>query len=244
MPCPLVGGRAALALAPLVALAFAACGSGVGPGLPCEEIGLEACEEIARFRCDGEAWTLLGDCHYSCVDAPPVTHTSVAGNETWTCEEGPHVVSGVLAVPAGGSLTVEAGAQIRIQRGARVDSTPTSRVILDGTSGAPVLVTSDDETQGGYGSITQGGLNLFATDPGAAPSEVRSAIVERGVHGVAVLGLSTARSAPVITESTFRDHEAWGILVRGCEAGASVPDYEADENRFFANGEGAVSSCQ
>lgn len=224
---------------------LSACGGGL-EGTPCEDIGAEACEETALFRCNGEEWLKQGDCSWQCLEgAAPNVHTEVGAGEVWSCEDGPHVVSGVLTVPDGQTLTVAAGAEIRIERGGRIDTTASSAVVAEGTEGTPILVTSDDGTGGGFGAMNQGGLNLFARASAADASHLAHVIVERGLHGISVLGLSAENVAPVLEGCTFRDNEGWGVLVRGCQGEVSIPDYEGSfDNRFFENGEGAVSSCQ
>ncbi len=211
-------------------------------GLPCDTIGEEQCEEQVLIRCNGEEWYKVADCDHSCVDGPGTMHDALSGDETWACADSPHVVEAVLTVPDGATLTVETGAEVRIVRGSRIDTTPSSQLVAAGVEGAEVLFTSDDNTQGGFGGLNQGGLNLFA-GPDAA-SVLDYVIIERAVHGLGVLGLDGSNQAPAITNSTFRDNEHWGILVRGCVGDVAVPDFAQGNNRFYENGDGPVSECQ
>lgn len=211
-------------------------------GLPCETIGEEVCEDTFLLRCNGTEWLKLADCDHTCVEGTGTLHTELAGDETWACEDSPHVVDRVLTIPDGATLTVTAGTEVRVVRGARIDTTPSSQLVATGVEGAEVLFTSDDNTQGGFGGLNQGGLNLFG-GPDAA-SVLDFVIVERATNGIGVLGLSADNDAPDIQNSTFRDNEGWGILVRGCVGTVDIPDFEQANNRFYENGEGAVSTCQ
>lgn len=234
----------------ILAYALVVVASGCGPktleGLDCEVIGDEACEITALYVCDGQRFQKVADCHRQCVVRPATEHPeeALAGDQTWTCAESPHLVTRVLTLAGGASLTIEPGTEVRFAPGARIDTTPESRVVAEGTQGAPILFTSDDETKGGWASLNQGGLNLFVRPEGEEPSVLRHALVERAVNGVGLLGLEDGKSIPIIEDSQLRDNLTWGVVVRGCVGDPAIPDLEGSGNLFINNGEGAISGCQ
>lgn len=240
--------RAPLAFVSVVVFALAGCGPTVLEGSPCDAVGDEVCETTALYVCDGNRYQKVADCHRQCVVGPPTEHTeeALAGQQTWTCADGPHLVTRVLALTDGATLTIEAGAEVRFANGARIDTSPQSRLVAEGTASAPILFTSDDETKGGWGSLNQGGLNLFVRAEGEEPSVLRHALVERAVNGVGLLSLEDGKQPPVIEDSQLRDNLTWGVIVKGCVGAPAIPDLEAEEtgNLFINNGDGAISECQ
>lgn len=242
--------RAARAFATslFLVVALASCGPKVLDGLPCDTVGEEACETTALYVCDGNRFQKLADCHRQCVVRLPSEHSeeALAGSQTWSCADGPHLVTRVLTLQDGAELTIEPGTEVRFAPGARIDTTPTSRLVAEGTAGAPILFTSDDETEGGWASLNQGGLNLFVRGEGDAPSVLRYALVERAVNGVGLLGLEDGKQPPVIENSQLRDNLTWGVIVKGCVGEPTVPALDGEEtgNLFINNGEGAISDCQ
>lgn len=231
---------------------FLLCGSTIGMGCdgslvgqPCErdELGMTTCEEEALLTCEGDReWVLTSACDQSCTIGPGTSHSEISGDETWTCLSGPHRVDAVLTIPAGATLSIEQGTHIEVAVGSRIDTTPTSFVDAVGVDGAPIVFTSSSGTTAGYGSLNQGGLNVFASSSGS--SRLDHVIIERAIHGLGVLGLATDIAGPSIQNTTLRDNEGWGILIRGCNGDVVIPDYTENQNRFFGNGEGEVSGCQ
>ncbi len=224
-----------------------ACGPKTLQGLACDTVGAEACEATSLYVCDGQAYQEVAACHRQCVVSLPTLHEeeTLAGAQTWSCAEGPHLVTRVMSLSDGAELSIEAGAEVRFASGARIDTTASSRVVAEGTQTAPILFTSDDETKGGWGSLNQGGLNLFVRPAGEAPSTLKHVLVERAVNGVGILSLEDGQSVPVIEDSQLRDNLTWGVIVRGCVGTPTLPDLEAEEsgNLFINNGDGAISSC-
>jgi hypothetical protein len=223
-----------------------ACGPKVLEGSPCETIGEQTCEALALHQCDGSQWVRINECHHDCYIATPRAHdeTSLSGDNTWTCAEGPHLVTQAMTIADGASLTIEPGTAVRFAQGARIDTTPASRLTADGTQSAPILFTSDDETIGGYGSANLGGVNLYVRNDGGEASSLKWALVERAVNGVGLLGLEDGATLPAIEDNAFRDNQSWGVILRGCVGEPTPPDLEAAGNLFLNNPEGAISACQ
>jgi hypothetical protein len=120
---------------------------------------------------------------------------------------------------------------------------PEGRIVVDATSGAPVLVTSNNGQQAGFGAPGTGGINVFAAAGGLEPSLLRHVIVERGYNGLGVFGLSATAVPPTVENSTLRDNQDFGIVLGCDELDAPVPDFAAAGNQFFENGEGDVAAC-
>jgi len=242
------------AFVPTVVVSVASVGVGVGSGCgpqsqvgrPCETAGEELCEGVARLRCDGARYALLAPCHHECVEGEGVRHEQgeLTADETWTCEEGPHVVNGQVIVAAGAILTIDAGALLRLTPSSTLDVDPEGRLVIDATAGGPVLVTSDNGQQAGFASSRSGGINVFAVGSGVEPSLLRHVIVERGHNGIGVFGLSASSTPPVLDNCTLRENQGLGILIGCDEPDAPVPDFAAAGNLFFNNGGGDVGSCQ
>jgi hypothetical protein len=242
--------RRLVAIVPVVLVAVppvaaVGCGAKSLVGAPCDNAGEEICEELALLRCDGTRYALLADCHHECVTADAVVHEqgTIETDETWTCAAGPHVVNGRFAVGPGVTLTIEPGASVRLNPSSFIDVDPEGRVVVDATSGAPVLLTSNDGQQAGFGAPAVGAINVFASAGGLQPSLLRHVIVERGYNGLGVFGLSATRVAPTVENCTMRDNQDFGIVVRCAEFDAPIPDFAAAGNQFFENGEGDVSPC-
>lgn len=227
-------------------LAVASCGPGGSELLPCDTVGEQQCEGLSLLTCDGTEWVETTACHHQCVPNAPraVSATSLDADESWACEDGPHLVENALTVADGVTLTIAPGAEVRFAPGARIDTTQTSRLVADGTAEAPILFTSDDETIGSYGSANLGGVNLFVRSDDGEPSSLKHALVERAVNGVGLLGLEDGRTPPVVEDTSLRDNQNWGVILRGCVGEPAVLDLEGAGNLFFNNGQGAISACQ
>ncbi len=229
----------------VAALALSACPKGSVIGEPCPEPGEELCEGPVKIRCDGQVFAELAPCHSDCLDADlSVAHEQevIDADTTWTCLEGAHVVSGTVNVAEGATLSIEPGSSVRIDPSSRIDVDAAGRVVVDASAAAPVVITSNNGQRAGFGSASSGGLNVFATD--GDPSILRHLIVERGIQGLGVFGLSATKTAPVIEDCTFRDNENFGIKIACDAVDAPVPDFAADGNQFFENGAGDVSACE
>lgn len=237
-----MSGLVCRSLALVWLVAIAACDPGSLVGQPCTEAGESPCEGDALLRCDGRYYVKLADCALECRgDVALVTHSAglLTADETWTCEEGPHLVSGIITVADDVTLTILAGAQLRLELASRVNTDPLGRIDSLGTAAAPVLVTSDNGEKPGFGAGAEGGLNVFAIAAGE-PSRLQHTIVERGIHGIGVFGLSADTTAPVVDNCTLRDNEVFGLLL-GCNGDPVLPDFTATNN-FFGNGTD-VSEC-
>ena len=213
-------------------------------GQPCAEVGEDVCEGDQLLRCDGKFYIVLAPCAGQCIESKAeIAHDgdSLAADETWSCADGPHSVSGTITVADDVTLTIEAGALLRLQPASRIATTRAGRVESNGTAEAPILFTSANGLSGAFGAGAEGGLNIFAVETGE-PSVVEHTIIERGIHGLGVFGLSSSADPPVVRNNTFRDNENFGVLVTCDEDAAPIPDFEADGNQFFNNG-GEVSSC-
>lgn len=224
---------------------LAGCPPGSLVGQPCAETGEEVCEGDQLLRCDGRYYRVLAPCAYKCIEAKAeVAHTGdpVSADETWSCTDGPHLVEGVITVADDATLTIEAGALLRLQPASRIATTRAGRVESLGTAEAPILFTSKNGLSGGFGAGAEGGLNVFAVETGE-PSVVEHTIIERGIHGLGIFGLSSNADPPVVRNNTMRDNENFGFLVICDEAAAPIPDFAADGNLFFNNG-GEVSDCE
>jgi hypothetical protein len=223
-----------------------ACGPTVLEGSPCETIGDQTCAALALHQCDGSQWVRVTDCHHECYIAAPTAHddTQLAGDVTWACEDGPHLVTQAMTISDGASLTIAPGTEVRFAPGARLDTTPSSQLVIDGLLAAPILLTSDDETVGGYGGGNLGGVNLYVRADDGDASSLTWALVERSINGVGLLGLEDGKELPTIENNTMRDNQNWGVLLRGCVGEPTPPDLEGAGNLFFNNGQGAISPCQ
>lgn len=233
-----------LALACAAAL-LAACPPASLVGQPCAEVGQDVCEGDQMLRCDGKFYIVLAPCAGECIAGKDeIAHDGVnlTADETWSCADGPHAVSGTVTVADDVTLTIEAGALLRLQPASRIDTTRAGRVESVGTAEAPILFTSANGLSGGFGAGAEGGLNIFAVETGE-PSVVEHTIIERGIHGLGVFGLSSNADPPVVRNNTLRDNEKFGIFVTCDEAAAPIPDFEADGNQFFNNNGGDVSTC-
>ena len=224
----------------------AACGPKSVIGRSCETAGEELCEGTQRIRCDGTRYVELAPCSYQCVEAEGVQHEQgeLTNDETWACADGPHIVNGNVTVAAGATLTIEAGTQLRLTPSSTLNVDPEGRIVVEATSGGPVLVTSDNGQQAGFAASGSGGINVFAVADGVEPSILRHVIVERGRNGIGVFGLSATSTPPVIENCTLRDNLGLGIIVGCDEPDAPVPDFVAAGNQFFDNGGGEVGTCQ
>lgn len=234
----------------------ASCGpTGPTPGGRCtDDDDFDVCFERSTMRCTNGFYVVLAECTASCpanLD-PVVTHEQleVTGDETWTCLEGTHLVTGTVTVREGATLTLEPGARVRIDPSSHIDVEPGARIVIDALPFAPVIMTSNNGQSAGFGTSTSGGLNVFAAEVGE-PSVLRNLIVERGIHGLGLFGLSTAARTPIVQNSTFRDNENFGVKVACAEEDFVIPDFEAacsgdDQpcgNNFFGNGRSPVSAC-
>lgn len=227
-------------------------------GEPCgpdDEAG--PCEGTQKLRCNGRFYEIQAPCHFDCLEELPLVpheQETIAQDTTWACGAGAHVVTGTVIVGAGATLTIEPGASVRIDPSSRIDVDADGRVVVDATAGAPVTVTSNNGEAAGFGSSTSGGLNVPATEAPALGSILKHLIVERGIHGLGIFGLSSTTVPPLVQDCTFRDNQNFGIKVACAEADAPVPDFAAScadagadarvcGNQFFGNGVDEVSSC-
>lgn len=232
----------AVALVALATVATSACPPGSLIGQPCAVAGDDPCEGDAQLRCDGAVYVKLADCAVKCRgDVVQVTHTAgtITADETWTCEEGPHLVSGVITIAADVTLTIAAGTQVRLDPASRINADQAGRVDSLGDPNAPILLTSNNGEKPGFGAGAEGGLNVFAVETGE-PSRLVHTIVERGTHGIGVLGLSDDATPPVVENCTLRDNENFGLLLT-CNGDPELPDF-ATANQFFGNG-APISAC-
>ena len=199
----------------VVAFLLSACPKGSLIGEPCPEPGEELCEGPVKVRCDGQVFIALAPCHSDCLEAgTTVAHEqeNIASDTTWACLDGAHVVTGIVTVAPGATLTIEPGSSLRIDPSSRIDVDPAGRVVVDASAAAPVVITSNNGQRAGFGSQSgSGGLNVFATD--GDPSILRHLIIERGIHGLGVFGLSSTKTAPIVENCTFRDNENFGIKI-------------------------------
>jgi hypothetical protein len=232
-------------LATLVASFLGACAPGTLVGKNCTDLGEETCEGTAPLRCDGRRWVQLGVCAGRCAVGPGTTHdeTEITEDTTWTCAESNHVVTGTLTVNAGVVLTIEPGALIRVATGSSLVADQEARIVAEGTNLLPILITADNEVRGGFGGLASGGLNIWVNKT-AEPTVLKNVIVERAIHGLGLFGLEEGEAPPVMEDNTFRDNVNFGILLRACVGEPPIPDFEADGNLFFTNGEAGVSDCQ
>ena len=230
----------------VVTSVLSGCPSNSLLGEPCPEPGAELCEGPSKIRCDGQVFVESAPCHFDCLDrATTVAHEQefIDNDTTWTCLEGAHVVTGTVNVAAGATLTIEPGSSVRIDPSSRIDVDPAGRIVVDAPPAAAVVITSNNGQAGGFGSTASGGLNVFATD--GEPSVLRHLIIERGIQGLGISGLSPTKTPPIVEDCTFRDNTNFGIKI-ACEGAPpfAIPDFEGDGNQFFENGEGAVSACE
>lgn len=221
----------------LVVAACAGCPNTL-VGAPCDAIGEETCEGTAPLRCDSRRWQKLGECSAACVQGPLQLHeeTEVADDATWTCAEGKHVIDATITVAAGKTLTIEEGAIVEVAQGARVDAAPEGRIVAEGSALVPILFQSKDNVLGGYGGLSQGGVNVWANRD-AEQSRLVNVIISQAIHGLGVFGLADGVDPPVVEDSTFRDNLNYGILIRGCQGEPDIPDFFAAGNQFFTNNE-------
>lgn len=236
----------AVSCAFLCAVGLSACPSGSLIGEPCSDGGKEVCEDTVLIRCDGQVYVKLADCASQCIEGKdPVDHTGgIDANETWTCAEGPHVVKETMTVGNDATLTIEPGAVVRLVPASRINTLTAGRVVAKGTPNATILVTSDTGEAASFGGLTEGGINVVAVQDGE-PSHIEHVIIERGIHGLGVFGLSSVATAPTVKNNTFRDNENYGIVLQPCgEADPPIPDFVEDGNQFFRNGAGDVSPCE
>ena len=236
--------RAFVLGAPVVIVAFGAAGCPPASliGQPCAVAGDDPCEGDAQLRCDGQVYVKLADCAVKCRgDVPLVTHTAgiISSDETWTCEDGPHLVSGVITVANDVTLTILAGTQVRLDPASRINTELAGRIDALGDPNANILLTSQNGEKPGFGAGGEGGLNVLAVDTGE-PSRLENTIVERGTHGIGVFGLSDDATPPVIDGCTLRDNEEFGLLL-GCNGTPELPDFVTGNN-FFGNGTD-ISEC-
>lgn len=238
--------RAMNTLVRLLAFAVVVAATGCPPasliGQPCAEAGESPCEGDALLRCDGTVYLKLADCAFECRgDVPLVTHTAgnITADETWTCEDGPHLVSGIITVAADVTLTILPGVQIRLDPASRINTDLAGRIDSLGEANAPILVTSNNGEKFGFGAGSEGGLNVIAVESGE-PSRLEHTIVERGIHGIGIFGLSNDATPPVVDNCTLRDNGEFGLLL-GCSGTPDLPDF-ATGNNFFGNGTD-ISEC-
>ncbi len=231
--------RGLVSLVPLVMIAGCPPDSLVGQ--PCDTPE-DKCEGDTLIRCDGSYFILLAPCAVECRgDVVVTTHDGlIEADETWTCLDGPHLVTGQLTVQPDVTLTIEQGTHIRMDPASRLNIDSAARIEANGVIEAPILVTSNTGESAGFGAGSEGGINVFAADSGD-PSVLRHTIIERGIHGLGLFGLANDTTPPVIEDCTFRDNENFGILLQ-CNGEPEVPDFTAN-NLFFTNGAGDVSEC-
>lgn len=236
--------RVALAASSVATALLGACPPASLEGQPCAEAGEEQCEGDALLRCDGRFYLRLADCAVQCKgEEAQVTHSgTISADETWTCAEGPHLVStGTLAINDGVTLTIEPGTQVRLDPAARISAGAGGRVDALGDVNAPILVTSNTGEIGGFGDGDEGGINVSAVQSGE-PSRIEHTIVERGIHGVVLFGLAEDATPPIVENSTFRDNQRFGVVLLCNGDDVEVPDFTAT-NQFFGNEGGDVSGC-
>ena len=247
--------RVAVVVVAVSLVAVSGCGPQSLEGQPCT--GADdpdvVCEERLQLRCNSQIYVRQSDCSSECTEgAPEVPHQGdISASQTWACETGVHIVTGLINVAAGATLTVAPGAAIRVDPSSRIDVDPAGRFVVDAPDLQKVLVTSNNGEGGGFGASSSGGINVFASE--GEPSIVRGLIIERGIHGLGVFGLSTTTATPVIQNSTFRDNQNFGIKVTCDELDFVVPDFTAAcadvadgapcGNAFFGNGLAEVSTC-
>ncbi len=199
-------------LASLAALAAVACAEPAAPGL-CPADG-------DRTGPTPHAWTLDGD------------------DLVWTAEASPHVVTGVLSVPAGETLRIEPCAEVRFEADAGLEATlPGSRLEILGEPGAEVTLSGQDGARW---------ADLHVAAPASA--ELRHARLRGGgadpTHGhptLLVRGTGDIPTARPVLVDTVEVTDSWGpglvveqvagfaegsagLVVRGAgQGGAGVP---------------------
>jgi hypothetical protein len=210
-------------------------------GQPCDTPG-DQCEGDKLIRCDGSYFIELAPCAYECRgDAVVTTHDGlITADETWTCLDGPHLVTGQVTVQPDVTLTIEQGTQIRMDPASTLNIDRLARLDALGVVEAPILVTSNTGEIAGFGLGAQGGINVFAVETGE-PSVLQHTIIERGIHGLGVAGLADDTTPPVIEDCTFRDNQRFGIILQ-CNGDPEV-NFSENGNLFFTNGDGDVSEC-
>lgn len=233
----------AVVVAPFVTVLVAGCPPDTLVGQPCAAPADGPCEGDRLLRCDGRFYIELAPCAFECrPQEAQVTHDgALATDETWTCEEGPHLVTGQFSVPADITLTIDPGAHIRLDPASRINVDIAGRIDALGVVESPILVTSNTGEAAGFGAGAEGGINVFAVEDGE-PSVLQHVIIERGIHGLGLFGLADNATPPVVEDCTFRDNENFGILVLCNGDAVAVPDFTAN-NSFFTNGAGDVSEC-
>lgn len=241
-------------LAAAVTACVAACGPRSQEGQPCTgpDDPDTLCEERVQLRCNSQIYVRQSDCSSECSEGvAEVAHQGdITSSQTWACEAGIHVVTGLINVAAGTTLTVAPGALVKINEASRIDVDRAARFVVDAPDLQKVLVTSANGEAGGFGASSSGGINVFASE--GEPSILRGLIVERGIHGIGVFGLSSTTATPVIENSTFRDNQNFGIKLGCDEIDFVPPDFSATcgdvaegqpcDNSFFGNGDD-VSAC-
>src|SRR5690606_12341037 len=85
---------------------------------------------------------------------PTVHEGDVDGNEVWTADTGPHIVSQNVNVRGGATLTIEPCAEVRVAAGKNLfvayPGTPNEgTLIVEGTADKPILITGQDGARWG-----------------------------------------------------------------------------------------------
>ncbi|MDD5251261.1 MAG: hypothetical protein PHT12_01335, partial [Patescibacteria group bacterium] len=84
------------------------------------------------------------------VSAATYVSGTITADTTWSAENGPYVVSGIVVVPAGVTLTVEQGTIIKMMSGGYHGLNVSGTLDVNGTPEAPVYFTSlKDDSAGG-----------------------------------------------------------------------------------------------
>lgn len=115
---------------------------------------------------------------------PGVEHSgTIAADETWRAEDGPHIVTFGIDVADGAKLTIEPCAQVRVRAGYSI--VVEGSLVAEGTATRPIELVADDPAQpwGFLQVFAPGTMSLaYASidDAGGEPTNAYAAIEARG----------------------------------------------------------------
>ncbi|MBL9025320.1 MAG: hypothetical protein JNL21_24210 [Myxococcales bacterium] len=172
-------------------------------------VGCVACGDDGGSGGGGAGGTVKNSCEP--VSGDGTRHESIAGDETWSAADSPHIVGADLLVPAGVTLTIEPCAEIRLEAERKI--LVEGNLVGAGKADERILFTAaDSSAPWGYLEVTDPGRMAFAY----------TTIEGGGAIGATAFGMVDARgdqllpAAPVLDfdHVTVRGSSAFGISLR------------------------------
>lgn len=152
--------------------------------------------------------TVVNEC--KAVSGSGTEHDSVTGDETWTAEGSPHIVTADLTIPEGVTLTIEPCAEVRMKENVHV--TIEGNLVGQGKAERKILITAADAAPWLYLEVTAPGtLTLAHTTVEGGGTDGATAFAMIDARGDQ---LAPAAATLDFDHVTVRDSTAYGVSLR------------------------------